>query len=204
MPLFIFSDDASILPWRGLSAHSRETGARRDRHNEMGEPGGRRGSGPGLMADQSGKAAAPRASEPAAGDGLWPELAMMARAFIASAQRTTLFMLAGATVVVVGATAYGQIRLNAWNKPFYDALAKKDFEAFLTQLLVFAVIAAGLLSLNVAQAWLEPDAEAEAARRPRARSARPMARARPRLSPRRRWRRSASILTSACTRTRAI
>ncbi len=106
------------------------------------------------MADQSGKAAAPRASEPAAGDGLWPELVMMARAFIASAQRTTLFMLAGATVVVVGATAYGQIRLNAWNKPFYDALAKKDFEAFLTQLLVFAVIAAGLLSLNVAQAWL--------------------------------------------------
>ena len=106
------------------------------------------------MADQSGKAPAPRESEPAAGEELRRELTMMVRAFMASAQRTTLFMLFAATVIVVGATAYGQIRLNAWNKPFYDALAKKDFEAFLTQLLVFAVIAAGLLSLNVAQAWL--------------------------------------------------
>ena len=44
--------------------------------------------------------------------------------------------------------------MNAWNKPFYDALARKDFDGFLAQLLVFAVIAAGLLSLNVAQIWL--------------------------------------------------
>jgi putative ATP-binding cassette transporter len=106
------------------------------------------------MADQSGKAPALRETAKAMGEGLRPELTMMVRAFMASAQRTTLFMLSAATVIVVGAAAYGQIRLNAWNKPFYDAIAKKDFEAFLAQLLVFAVIAAGLLSLNVAQAWL--------------------------------------------------
>ena len=45
-------------------------------------------------------------------------------------------MLGAAIVVVVGATAYGQIKLNAWNKPFYDALARKDLHAFLVQLLV--------------------------------------------------------------------
>ena len=106
------------------------------------------------MADRSGEGPAPGQNDAAAGEGLGPQLTMMVRAFVASAQRTTLFMLGGATVVVVGATAYGQIRLNAWNKPFYDALAHKDFEAFLAQLLVFGVIAAGLLSLNVAQAWL--------------------------------------------------
>jgi putative ATP-binding cassette transporter len=106
------------------------------------------------MADRSGRGPAAAQSDAAAGEGLGPELTMMAQAFLASAQRATLFMLGGATVVVVGATAYGQVRLNAWNKPFYDALAHKDFEAFLTQLLVFGVIAAGLLSLNVAQAWL--------------------------------------------------
>ena len=106
------------------------------------------------MADRSGKGLPPGQDDAAAADGLGPELTMMARAFMASAQRATLFMLGGATVAVVGATACGQIRLNAWNKPFYDALAKKDFDVFIEQLLVFGVIAAGLLSLNVAQAWL--------------------------------------------------
>ena len=106
------------------------------------------------MTEQSGKPAASLASAAAGEDGLRAELAMMVRAFMASAQRKTLFALSGATVVVVGATAYGQIKLNAWNKPFYDALARKDFDGFLNQLLVFTVIAAGLLGLNVAQAWL--------------------------------------------------
>ena len=55
---------------------------------------------------------------------------------------------------VVVATAYGQIRLNRWNKPFYDALARRDLGAFLEQLGVFAMIAGGLLVLNVAQRWL--------------------------------------------------
>ena len=86
--------------------------------------------------------------------GLRPLLAMMWRAFRASPQLMELAVLAGATFVVVGATAYGQIRLNAWNQPFYDALAKKDLYAFSRQLLVFLVIAAVLLGLNVAQTWL--------------------------------------------------
>lgn len=80
--------------------------------------------------------------------------AMMARAFVASPQSRTLFMLGGAIVVVLIATAYGQIRLNAWNKPFYDALARKDLPGFLQQLLVFLAIAGALLALNVAQIWL--------------------------------------------------
>jgi putative ATP-binding cassette transporter len=106
------------------------------------------------MADQSDKKPAPSGGEKAVGEGLRPQLTMMMQAFMASAQRRTLFMLGAAIVVVVGATAYGQIRLNAWNKPFYDALARKDLDAFLSQLLVFAIIAAGLLALNVAQNWL--------------------------------------------------
>src|SRR4029077_10945979 len=62
-------------------------------------------------------------------------------------------------VVVVGATAFGQIRLNAWNRPFYDALAHKDLDEFLVQLMVFGIIAGGLLILNVAQAWLNQKAK---------------------------------------------
>lgn len=55
---------------------------------------------------------------------------------------------------VIVATVVGQISLNAWNQPFYDALAQKDVAAFAHQTLVFLYIAGGLLVLNVAQNWL--------------------------------------------------
>lgn len=88
------------------------------------------------------------------GTGLLPQLGMMIRALLASPVRNTLFLLGGAIFVVIAATAYGQIRLNRWNQPFYDALAHRDFGGFLTQLGVFAVIVGALLVLNVGQRWL--------------------------------------------------
>jgi len=30
--------------------------------------------------------------------------------------------------IVIASTAYMQIRLNAWNKPFYDALSRRDLQ----------------------------------------------------------------------------
>jgi len=92
---------------------------------------------------------------PPASQGLIAQSMMMVRAFMASPERNKLFLLGAALVAVIGATAFGQIRLNAWNRPFYDALERKDVAAFLDQLVVFAVIASGLLALNVAQRWLE-------------------------------------------------
>jgi putative ATP-binding cassette transporter len=86
--------------------------------------------------------------------GLLAQLGMMIRALLASSVRNTLFLLAGMIFMVIVATAYGQIRLNRWNQPFYDALARHDFSGFMMQLGVFCVIAGGLLVLNVAQRWL--------------------------------------------------
>jgi vitamin B12/bleomycin/antimicrobial peptide transport system ATP-binding/permease protein len=85
-----------------------------------------------------------------AGVRLTPQMLTMFRAFSGSPQRTKLLLLG----VAIVATAFGQVRLNAWNQPFYDALARKDLHGFLDQLKVFGVIAGGLLVLNVAQAWL--------------------------------------------------
>ena len=85
---------------------------------------------------------------------LMPQLLIMARALWASPVRNTLFIFWGAMFLVVAATAYGQIRLNRWNQPFYDALSHRDFAQFLLQLGVFGVIAGALLVLNVAQRWL--------------------------------------------------
>ena len=79
---------------------------------------------------------------------------MIFRVLMASPQRNKILLLSVALVSVIGATAFGQIRLNAWNQPFYDALAHKELGPFLAQLMVFSVIAGTLLVLNVAQAWL--------------------------------------------------
>ena len=87
-------------------------------------------------------------------DSLAAQLIGMAAALWHSRQRTKITMLLVALVGVVGATAYAQIRLNAWNQPFYDALAHKDMSDFVTQLGVFAIVAGALLVLNVAQTWL--------------------------------------------------
>ncbi len=79
------------------------------------------------------------------GAGLLPQLGMMIRALFDSAVRNTLFLLSGLVFIVIVATAYGQIRLNSWNQPFYDALAHRDFHGFMVQLGVFTIIVGGLL-----------------------------------------------------------
>lgn len=87
-------------------------------------------------------------------DSLFAQSVGMAAAFWVSRERNKLLMLAAALVVVTAATAYMQIRLNAWNKPFYNALTHKDLPAFIRQMGVFAQLAGVLLVLNVAQMWL--------------------------------------------------
>jgi putative ATP-binding cassette transporter len=89
-----------------------------------------------------------------AGGRLVPQMLILSRALWASPQRTKIVLLGVAIVAVIGATAYGQILLNAWNRPFYDAIARKDLRAFLVQLTVFGEIAGALLVLNVAQTCL--------------------------------------------------
>ena len=87
-------------------------------------------------------------------DSLFSQSAGMAAAFWVSRERNKLLLLAAALVVVTAATAYMQIRLNAWNKPFYNALTHKDLPTFIAQMGVFAQLAGVLLVLNVAQMWL--------------------------------------------------
>jgi putative ATP-binding cassette transporter len=89
-----------------------------------------------------------------ANSGLVPQLGMMARALWAAPVRNTLFLLSVALFLVIAGTAYGQIRINSWNQPFYDALSHRDFAQFLVQLGIFGLLAGALLILNVAQRWL--------------------------------------------------
>jgi putative ATP-binding cassette transporter len=92
--------------------------------------------------------------EEIAQSGLVPQLGMVSRALLSAPVRNTLLLLGTALFLVIVATAYGQIRLNGWNQPFYDALSRRDFGQFMVQLGIFGIIAGTLLALNVAQKWL--------------------------------------------------
>ncbi len=100
--------------------------------------------------EQSARAAA----EEADSSGLLRQLGMMTRALRGSPVARALVFLVVLTVVIIIATAYCQIELNRWNKPFYDALSRRDLRDFVYQLGVFFIIVGVLLVLNVAQRWL--------------------------------------------------
>ncbi|MBM3578813.1 MAG: ABC transporter ATP-binding protein/permease [Alphaproteobacteria bacterium] len=86
--------------------------------------------------------------------GVAAEIRVIFDALRVSGERFALAWAGVSLVAVIGATAYAQIRLNAWNQPFYDALARKDISGVGRELIVFAYIACALLILNVAQTWL--------------------------------------------------
>jgi putative ATP-binding cassette transporter len=75
-------------------------------------------------------------------------------ALSATRDKRAFALLGAGMLVVIVATTVLQIRLNAWNQPFYDALAQRDLAGFARQILVFAMIAGPLLVLNVSQTWL--------------------------------------------------
>jgi len=86
--------------------------------------------------------------------GFARQIGLLGRTIFGSPVGKTLVFLMMAIILVVAGTAYGQIRLNGWNKPFYDAMSRRDLRDFLYQLGVFFMIAGFLLTLNVIQRWL--------------------------------------------------
>ncbi len=86
--------------------------------------------------------------------GVIQQVAVLIGAWRASTVAKSLLVLAVGIVTVIGFTAFGQLALNRWNQPFYDAISRRDVRDFIWQLGVFAMIAGGLLVLNVGQRWL--------------------------------------------------
>ncbi len=86
--------------------------------------------------------------------GLRHQMRSMRQAVFGSPVGKAIVLLLVGVLLVVLVTAYGQIKLNEWNKPFYDAISRRDLNDFMFQLGVFFIIAGGLLVLNVMQRWL--------------------------------------------------
>jgi putative ATP-binding cassette transporter len=86
--------------------------------------------------------------------GFGRQLVTLLRAALRSHAGKAIKVLAAGILAVLLLTAYGQIRLNQWNKPFYDALSRRDLSDFLYQLGVFFIIAFIVLFLNLGQRWM--------------------------------------------------
>ena len=94
-------------------------------------------------------------SRPTAGGSVIAQLSSLLAALWASQYRGRVGLLAAGIVIVLCANAVGQIRLNAWQGDFFDALEQRNLAVFAAQLLVFGVVVGGLLTLVVAQTWLK-------------------------------------------------
>jgi putative ATP-binding cassette transporter len=108
----------------------------------------------------AGKAASPSQAPTAAGpapkgDGVVAQLMTLLRALAASPRRRRLGLLAFGVVAVICMNAAAQVWLNIWQRDFYQAIEQRQVAGFMTQLMVFAVIAGCLLVLVVSQTWLQ-------------------------------------------------
>jgi putative ATP-binding cassette transporter len=92
--------------------------------------------------------------EAAARAGVVSQTRMIYRAIARSPTGRRVFVLLLVLVVMILVTTYGQVILNGWNKPFYDALTRRDLNGFLYQLGVYFLIVGSLLVLDVSQRWL--------------------------------------------------
>src|SRR5262249_8656560 len=104
---------------------------------------------------QTGAAAGTEEMELADRGAISQLLYLMRAVGAAREYRLQLCVLAMALVSVVGAIAYGQIKLNAWNGSFMDLLARRDLATLGGSLVAFLVIVGGLLLLVVSQTWLQ-------------------------------------------------
>ena len=88
------------------------------------------------------KAAKPKALA-ARTDSVIAQLSSLLRALATSPYRRRIGLLTAGIVLVVCANSIGQIRLNAWQGAFFDAIEQRNLAGFGTQLLVFSVIVGG-------------------------------------------------------------
>ena len=85
---------------------------------------------------------------------IYRQLKTLWRSLASSPHRYRIWLLSGGIVFAIGLNMVGQVRLNNWKGDFYNALERADADAFITQIGVFILIVAVLLTLVVAETWI--------------------------------------------------
>lgn len=87
-------------------------------------------------------------------NNIFHQLKTLWRALASSPHRFRIWLLSGGIVFAIGLNMVGQVRLNDWKGDFYNALERADASTFITQIGVFILIVAVLLTLVVAETWI--------------------------------------------------
>jgi putative ATP-binding cassette transporter len=85
---------------------------------------------------------------------IYHQLSTLWRSLASSPHRFRIWLLSCGIVVAISVNMVGQVRLNDWKGDFYNALEQADAGAFVTQIGVFILIVAVLLTLVVAETWI--------------------------------------------------
>ncbi len=118
------------------------------------EPAIARGEAAGAVSARAERRVADQARSQPDGN-IAEELYLLFREMLRGGRGWPILRLWIAIVAVLVGNMVGQVRLNEWNGAFFDAVERRNSEAFLWQLVVFLVIVAGLLVLVVAQTWFQ-------------------------------------------------
>src|SRR5262249_7964503 len=110
------------------------------------------------ISDAPEKNAQPGVAESARA-GVWAQSRMILRAIFARPAGRRIIVLMTVLIAAILATTYGQLALNEWNQPFYDAITRRDLNDFLYQLGVYFLILRVPLVLGVVQRWLNETAK---------------------------------------------
>ncbi|WP_230530868.1 ABC transporter ATP-binding protein/permease [Microvirga roseola] len=89
------------------------------------------------------------------GENVAREMYVLFRDMVQGRKGWPMLRLALAILVILIGNMIGQVRLNEWNGAFFDAVEKRNSNAFSWQLVVFLGIIAFLLTMVVAQTWLQ-------------------------------------------------
>jgi len=89
------------------------------------------------------------------GESAAREFYVLLRDMLRGGKGWPIIRLAVAILIVLVGNMFGQVRLNEWNGAFFDAVERRNSNAFLWQLVVFLQIVAFLLAMVVAQTWLQ-------------------------------------------------
>ena len=85
--------------------------------------------------------------------GFWRKVWRLAADYYGSEERRSAWAITAATVALTLFQIAVQVRLNLWNRDFFDALDKRDHDRFLSQMTLFVVLAVAGTAAAVLQLY---------------------------------------------------
>src|SRR5207302_10115889 len=92
---------------------------------------------------------------PAGSQGFWRRSVALAAPYFTSEERWYAWLMTGGVIGLTLLQIGIAIRLNIWNRDFFNALEARDWNAFLMQMGLFALLCSATMGVAVYQAYIK-------------------------------------------------